>query len=47
MSSAEFEPDKYHDEYRERVLAMIDKKIKGQEITIAPPASEHRGKKAV
>src|SRR5262249_28665564 len=44
MSSAGFEPDKYHDEYRERVLAMIDQKIKGQEITIAPPAPEPRGK---
>ena len=45
MSAAEFEPEKYHDEYRERFLAMIDQKVKGQEITIASPAPERgRGK---
>ena len=44
MSSAEFEPEKYHDEYRERVLAMIDQKVKGREITVSPPALERRGK---
>ena len=44
MSAPEFEPEKYHDEYRERVLAMIDQKVKGQEITVAPPAPERRGK---
>jgi DNA end-binding protein Ku len=44
MSLAEFEPEKYHDEYRERVLAMIDQKVKGEEITVAPPAPERRGK---
>jgi DNA end-binding protein Ku len=43
MSSAEFKPEKYHDEYRERILAMIDQKVKGQQIT-APPAPERRGK---
>jgi DNA end-binding protein Ku len=44
MSSAEFIPERYKDEYRERVLAMIDQKVKGQEITVAPPAPERRGK---
>src|SRR5215471_2586004 len=44
MSSPEFIPERYKDEYRERVLAMIDQKVKGQEITIAPPAPERRGK---
>ena len=45
MSAEEFEPEKYHDEYRERFLAMIDQKVKGQEITIAPTAPERgRGK---
>jgi DNA end-binding protein Ku len=45
MSAAEFEPEKYHDEYRERFLAMIDQKVKGQEITVASPAPERgRGK---
>jgi DNA end-binding protein Ku len=38
LSSAEFEPEAYSDEYRERVKAMLDQKAKGQEITIAPPA---------
>ena len=32
MSSADFEPERYADEYRERALAMIEKKVKGQEI---------------
>ena len=44
MLSVEFEPEKYHDEYRERVLAMIDQRAKGQEITFAPPVPERRGK---
>ena len=44
LSSAEFNPEQYHDEYRERFLAMIDQKVKGQEITVAPPAPERRGK---
>lgn len=32
--SGEFEPDKYHDTYREAVLAMIEKKAAGEEIVI-------------
>jgi non-homologous end joining protein Ku len=32
-----FNPDKYRDEYRERVQAMLDEKSKGQEITLAAP----------
>jgi DNA end-binding protein Ku len=43
MSAPEFEPEKYHDEYRERFLAMVEQKTKGKEITIQPPA-ERRGK---
>ena len=35
--SDEFDPDKYRDEYRERVQAMLDEKSKGREITVAPP----------
>ena len=46
MSSSEFEPEKYHDEYRERFLAVIDQKVKGQEITVSPPSPE-RGRKVV
>jgi non-homologous end joining protein Ku len=36
MSDGAFEPDKYQDDYRLRVLAMIDEKFKGHEITAAP-----------
>jgi DNA end-binding protein Ku len=32
-----FNPDKYRDEYLERVQAMLDEKSKGQEITVAAP----------
>jgi len=42
MSAVEFEPEKYHDEYRERFLAMIDRKAKGQEVTVQPPTPERR-----
>jgi DNA end-binding protein Ku len=45
MSAAEFEPEKYYDEYRERYLAMIDQKVKGQEITIASPSARTRPRK--
>jgi DNA end-binding protein Ku len=34
--TADFEPEKYHDEYRERVLELIEAKAQGQEITIQP-----------
>ena len=30
MSAEEFEPEKYHDEYRERFLGMVDQKVKGR-----------------
>jgi DNA end-binding protein Ku len=41
--SDEFEPDKYRDEYRERVQAMLDEKSKGGEITVVAPEAPHRG----
>src|SRR5436190_741025 len=34
--TAEFKPEKYHDEYREAVLDMIEKKSEGQEIVLQP-----------
>ncbi len=34
--SAEFEATKYHDEYREQLLALIDKKAAGEEIVAQP-----------
>jgi len=38
--SSDFEPSKYHDEYREKVLELIEAKADGQEITVAPEAPE-------
>jgi DNA end-binding protein Ku len=38
--SADFEPSKYHDEYRERVLDLIERKAAGEEIAAAPEAEE-------
>jgi len=32
MSSDKFEPEKYRGEYRLRVLALVDAKIKGRQI---------------
>ena len=31
-----FEPTKYEDEVRKRILAQIERKVQGQEITVAP-----------
>jgi DNA end-binding protein Ku len=44
MSAAEFEPDRYKDDYRERAEAMIEEKVKGREIKTAPPAPPRGGK---
>ena len=41
--SGEFEPEKYHDEYREEVLALIEQKAAGEEI-VAPAAPEEPAK---
>ncbi len=38
--SSDFEPDKYHDEYRERVLALIEQKASGQEVVIEDATEE-------
>jgi DNA end-binding protein Ku len=38
--SADFEPTKYHDEYRERVLDLIERKAAGEEIAVQPEAEE-------
>ena len=38
--SSEFDPDKYHDEYRERVLELIEQKASGQEIVVEEPTEE-------
>jgi DNA end-binding protein Ku len=38
--STDFEPAKYRDEYRDRVLALIERKAGGEEITMQPAAEE-------
>jgi DNA end-binding protein Ku len=38
--ATEFEPTKYHDEYRERVLELIEQKAQGQEITVPAEPDE-------
>src|SRR4051794_24475434 len=35
--TSEFEPEKYRDEYRDRVLELIEAKAQGEEISIQPP----------
>ena len=44
LTSEEFNLENYEDEYRIRVLAMLDEKSKGKEVTIAAPAPERGGK---
>jgi len=34
--STHFEPKKYHDEYRQSLRTMIEAKLKGQEVAVAP-----------
>jgi DNA end-binding protein Ku len=38
--SSEFDPGKYHDEYREKVLELIERKAAGEEIAVQPEAAE-------
>lgn len=38
ISQPEFKPDSFHDEYRQRVLTMIEQKAEGKEVTIQPKA---------
>jgi DNA end-binding protein Ku len=35
LASETFSPDRYADEYRHRVLGMINQKVEGQEITVS------------
>jgi DNA end-binding protein Ku len=35
-----FEPEKYHDEYREQVLNLVERKAAGEEIAVQPAAEE-------
>jgi DNA end-binding protein Ku len=38
--SSDFEPSKYHDEYREKVLELIERKADGEEIAVQPTEEE-------
>jgi len=38
--SARFEPEQYHDEYREKVLELIKRKAKGERISLPPAPRE-------
>jgi DNA end-binding protein Ku len=38
--SGDFDPSEYRDEYRERVLEMIERKAQGEEIAVQPAAQE-------
>jgi DNA end-binding protein Ku len=42
-ASEKFEPENYRDEVRERMLELIQKKVEGEDITVAPTAEpEHK-----
>ena len=38
--TAEFDPEKFHDEYREAVLDLIERKAEGEEVVLQPVAEE-------
>ena len=38
--SSDFEPEKYRDEYREKVLELVERKAAGEEIAVQPEAPE-------
>jgi len=38
--ASDFEPDRYHDEYRKQVLEMIERKAAGEQIAVQPVAEE-------
>jgi DNA end-binding protein Ku len=40
LSVEKFRPEAYHDAYRDRVMAAVEQKAAGQEITIAPEAPQ-------
>jgi DNA end-binding protein Ku len=37
LTNDEFKPEQYQDEYRQRVLDLMQKKVEGQEVTVAAP----------
>ncbi|HLW22944.1 MAG TPA: Ku protein [Steroidobacteraceae bacterium] len=44
LAAKRFDPNEYHDEFRDRVEAAIRKKVEGKEVSLAePPAAAHKG----
>lgn len=41
--TGDFDPDQYRDEYRDRVVSLIERKAAGQPLTEAPVESEPKG----
>jgi DNA end-binding protein Ku len=39
LATESFSPERYTDEYRHRVLGMINQKVEGQEVTVSEPAA--------
>jgi DNA end-binding protein Ku len=42
--TATFNPQKYHDEYRAKILEMIENKAEGQQAVVSPEAEKGKGK---
>jgi DNA end-binding protein Ku len=40
LSTEEFKPDRYEDEYRQRVLDLVNQKVEGKEVTAVGPVAE-------
>jgi DNA end-binding protein Ku len=40
LSTKEFKPEQYHDDYREKVLQVIEQKVEGKEITSVAPQAQ-------
>jgi len=39
LSAAEFHPERYEDEHRKRLLQLVEEKVAGHEVTVAPAAA--------
>ena len=42
LTNKEFKPERYHDEYRNRVMELVNQKLEGKKI-VRPPAAPQRG----
>jgi DNA end-binding protein Ku len=42
--STKFDPEKYHDEYRDCIMKLINRKAKGEEVHVAPAAEKKVGR---